>query len=123
MNRYIVYAILTIVYLSYSLISFLRPKWIKKSFVLLREKELLFIIGIFEIVFSLMALYYRYQTKIPFIITMVSILMFIDAVFNMVSKKAIEETYEMVTEMGNKYFRIYGILLLVFAGIFFIGIL
>jgi hypothetical protein len=105
------------------MLTFFRANDVKNILQFIKRNDLFYLPGVFEIIFSLSILYFRYDTKIPFIITMLGLLIFIDGVFYLVGSKVLEETYAMVMEMEKVHFRIYSLVFFIIAAILLVGII
>lgn len=89
----------------------------------LLEKELFLIMGILEIALGLGTLYYRHDTKLTWFALIVGLAFFTEGIFYFISSHRVKESYEMFLGLENKYFKIYGLfMLLISLGYLFMGL-
>ncbi len=93
----------------------------RKLLKMISDQEFFVMPGILELAISLTLLYFRYETKIPFIITMTGILMFIDGVLYLIGPRAVKESIQMLLDMESKYLRYYSLIFFLLAAIIFAG--
>ncbi len=118
---HLIYTITGSLFLILGLVVNLKPDLFKKLLITISDREIFILPGILELIISLALLYFRYDTKIPFIITMTGILMFIDGVFYLIATRAVKESIQMLLDMEQKYMRYYSLIFFLIAGIIFIG--
>jgi uncharacterized protein YjeT (DUF2065 family) len=99
------------------------PEKIKRMMTVILNKDLFFIPGIFEIITGLIVLYFRYSTSIPFAITVVGVLIFVDGIFYLAGNKLLKETFEIILEMENRGMSYYSLVFYIIAAIIAYSIL
>ena len=110
--------IMEIVFITISVISFALgiilvffPDKLKQILYYILENELFFILGIFEIIPSLLILNFRHNTRIPLVITILGVLLFVDGIFYLLGNKILKETFEIILEIESNSIRYYSIVL------------
>ncbi len=121
--------IMEIVFITISVISFALgiilvffPDKLKQILYYILENELFFILGIFEIIPSLLILNFRHNTRIPLVITILGVLLFVDGIFYLLGNKILKETFEIILEIESNSIRYYSIVLFFCALILIFGI-
>ncbi len=110
----IFYSMFALIFTLFGILSIFFADQIKKIMQQIMDKDLFVLIGILEISSSLTILFFRYQTSLPLIITLLGILMFVDGIFYLIGNKILVETFEIILNMDNKHIGYYSV-------IFFIG--
>jgi len=117
------YSIIASFYLILGLFVMLFPQKALEFIKLIKEKKWFFAIGIIEILLSFLILYFRHETKIPLLITVAGIMLFIDGILYLLGTKILNETFDTLMEMETKTIRYYSLIFLIYSIIIFVGLI
>ena len=123
MIKVFIYSTIATLYLIFGVFVGLLPRKVLEFLIIIREKKLFFGLGVFEIVISLLVLYFRYETKIPILITITGLLLFIDGILYLLGTKILNDTFDIILEMEIKTFRYYSLIFFFYALIIYIGLI
>ena len=123
MSKLLIYSTIATLYLIFGLFTGFFPQKGQDLLKIAKEKKLFFLFGIFEVVVSLLVLYFRYDTIIPMLITITGLLLFIDGILYMLGTKVLNETFDIILEMEIKSYRYYSLIFFFYALIIYIGLI
>ncbi|MBN2280447.1 MAG: hypothetical protein JXQ65_07705 [Candidatus Marinimicrobia bacterium] len=122
MIQFILYATTAGLYIILGLFIGLLPQKALDLLKIVKDKNQFFLFGIFEIVVSLSILYFRYETKIPLLITLAGLLLFLDGILYLIGTKVLDDNFDILMNIEIRTFRLYSLLFFAYALILIIGL-
>lgn len=109
------YLIESLLFLAFGAVLIFRSRILKDLITFLAQRKLLFIPGIFEIIFGLLTLHFRHETQLTPLVFLVGILLFIDGIFYLLLSEKLEPTIDWLLQLNEKSYRIYGLVMVLVA--------
>lgn len=113
----ILYGTTSLVIFGFGLYSYFFPVRLKNMMQILLDKELFYIPGLLEILISLLLLYFRHSTSLPFVNTVIGVLIFVDGIFYLTGNQILKDTFEQILDMDDNVIKNYSIIFFIIATI------